>query len=616
MDIEGLKDVIDRMGDGRIRCIAVDTPVPSAFAHEILNANPYAYLDDAPLEERRARAVELRRVLPQSVLSEVDRLDPEAITEVTSHAWPDVRDADDLHDALQTLVALPESLGEPWQAHFDVLSAGRRAGRARDSETGRSWWVIAERAQAFALLFPDARFDTPLPDLGMLEVTREEALTALAHGWMTHVGPTTSAELAERIGVSLFDTDATLLRLEAAGTVLRGTFREPTVKLEWCERRLLARIHRLTLGRLRREIEPVTAADFVRWLCEWQHVAPGSQVTGERGLLEVLRQLQGFEAPASAWEPHLLRRRVLGYDPAVLDQLCLTGAVGWGRLSPHPATFDVAADDGSGPRRRVIPTSAAPITFFVRDEADWMTHRHGDGTSVPGLGTNAQAVLAFLRQTGASFFADIQRGVKQVKLKSEVEAALWELVAAGLVTADGFDNLRALIDPRRRAGQGSGKMSRPRHSTGRWSVLHAAAPPDRAAQIEATCRMLLGRYGVVFRELLARETMLPTWRELLLTFRRLEDRGEVRGGRFVTSFVGEQFALPIAVDSLRASRRQPPSAIEITLAAGDPLNLAGVLLPGERVPAIPGRFLTLRDGAVVDADTSDVGSRPWNVRPA
>jgi ATP-dependent Lhr-like helicase len=197
-----------------------------------------------------------------------------------------------------------------------------------------------------------------------------------------------------------------------------------------------------------------------------------------------------------------------------------------------------------------------------------------------------------------------------------VEAALWELVAAGLVTADGFDNLRALIDPRRRAGQGSGKMSRPRHSTGRWSVLHAAAPPDRAAQIEATCRMLLGRYGVVFRELLARETMLPTWRELLLTFRRLEDRGEVRGGRFVTSFVGEQFALPIAVDSLRASRRQPPSAIEITLAAGDPLNLAGVLLPGERVPAIPGRFLTLRDGAVVDADTSDVGSRPWNVRPA
>jgi ATP-dependent Lhr-like helicase len=472
----------------------------------------------------------------------------------------------------------------------------------------RAFWVTAERAPAFLTLFPDARFETPLPVLDVPAVTRDEALTTMAHGWMAHSGPVTAAELADRTGLTPFDADAALLKLEAAGTILRGQFRDRTSPgLEWCERRLLARIHRMTLGRLRREIEPVTAADFVRWLCEWQHVAPGSQTTGERGLLEVLRQLQGFEAPASTWESHLLSKRVLGYDPSALDQLCLTGVVGWGRLSPHPATFEVAG----GTRRRVIPTSAAPITFFVRDDADWMTPGQGDQAEVPGLCPNAAAVHAFLRRTGASFFADIVRGVRQ--LKAEVEAALWELVAAGLVTADGFDNLRALIDPKRRAGQGSGRTSRPRHSTGRWSLLHAGDMPERAAQLEATCRMLLRRYGLVFRELVAREAILPAWRELLLTFRRLEDRGELRGGRFVTSVIGEQFALPIAVESLRASRRRPPSGDPITLAAADPMNLVGILLPGDRVPAIPGRTLTLRDGMAVSGDKSEGRSQQFEV---
>jgi ATP-dependent Lhr-like helicase len=365
--------------------------------------------------------------------------------------------------------------------------------------------------------------------------------------------------------------------------------------VEWCDRRLLARIHRLTLGKLRREIEPVAAADFMRWLVAWQHVEPGTQVVGERGLLDVLRQLQGFEAPASAWESQILRRRVLNYDPAWLDHLCLTGAIGWGRLSPHPAVFEVAGGAG----RRVVPTSAAPITFFVRDDAEWMAPKGsvdssapGDGPpAVPGLSRNAGAVLAWLHRSGASFFPDIVRGVKL--LKAEVETALWELVTAGLVTADGFDNLRALIDPRRRAGQGSGRTARPRHSTGRWSLLHAGAVVGRAEQVEATCRMLLARYGVVFRELLVRESLLPTWRELLITFRRLEDRGEVRGGRFVSGLVGEQFALPIAVESLRASRRRPPAGAPVTVSAADPLNLAGVILPGERVPAISGRTIEI-----------------------
>ena len=326
---------------------------------------------------------------------------------------------------------------------------------------------------------------------------------------------------------------------------------------------MLARIHRLTVGMLRKQIEPVTAAAFMRWLMRWQHVAPGTQVTGERGTLEVLQQLQGFEIPANAWERQVLARRIADYDPKWLDQLCLTGAVGWGRLSPHPATVDMGTANGNGgpqaeaaPRqRRVIPTSVAPITFFVREEADWMIPRTPLRQAMrprrPGsfLSHGAQLVLEFLRQRGASFFADIVRGTG--KLKAEIETGLWELVAAGLVTADGFDNLRALIDPKRRAGQGSGRSTRPRHSSGRWALLHADVAAERNRAVEAACWMLLRRYGIVIRDLLARESNLPPWRELLMAFRRLEDRGEIRGGRFVDGFLGEQFALPVAVESVR-----------------------------------------------------------------
>ncbi len=635
LDLEGLKRVLTDIAAGRIRTVAADTVAPSAFAHEILNANPYAFLDDAPLEERRARAVEMRRMLPESVLEEVGRLDPAAIAEVTQDAWPEARDADELHDALLTLVALPEaaSAGEvaragapvptqaDWHNHFDQLSAASRAGRAEAS--GRSYWVAAERKRSFLAIFPEARLETELPDVDASAPSREDGLLALVTGWMMHSGPTTASELGETLGLAASDIEKTLLRLEAAGTVLRGSFtgaRPGTAgphEIEWCERRLLARIHRLTLGKLRKEIEPVTAAQFMSWLLRWQHLAPGTQLRGERGVLEALRQLQGFEVPANAWEPQVLARRVAEYDAKVLDQLCLTGAVGWGRLSPHPATLE----DSAGSRRRVVPTSVALITFFVREEADWMLPQRRanppQGTppgteDLRGLSHGARAVLEFLGQRGASFFADIVRGTE--KLKAEVETSLWELVAGGLVTADGFDNLRALIDPKRRGGQGGGRATRPRHSTGRWALLYGGlysglyggrsggldaadgAGAGRVRAVEATCRMLLARYGVVFRDLLAREAVVPTWRELLLAFRRLEDRGEVRGGRFVSGFVGEQFALPMAVESLRAQRRLPPAGETVTLSAADPLNLAGILLPGERVPALSGRTVTLRDG--------------------
>jgi ATP-dependent helicase Lhr and Lhr-like helicase len=607
LDIEGLERVLLDIREGRIQCLAVDTPVPSQFSHEILNANPYAYLDDAPLEERRARAVEMRRVLPEAVLSEVGRLDPAAIAEVCADAWPDVRDAEELHDALLSLVALPthgiwpgtrvgRKLQESvpaWNEYFELLAGERRAGRAWVGD--RTYWVAAERVKAFEQIFSDARFETHLPDLESAPKSREGVVLDLATGWMLHSGPVTVTELGGVLGLGAADAEKAMLRLEASGAVLRGQFTDASSgETEWCDRRLLARIHRLTLGTLRKQVESVTAAQFMRWLLRWQHVGPSSQVLGERGTLEILQQMQGFEAPANSWERQILSRRIADYDPKVLDQLCLTGAVGWGRVSPHPATLETVSPE----RRRVVPTSVAPITFFVREDADWMIpHREAGDEETRGLSPDAKAVMQFLRQRGASFFTDIVRGTG--KLKAEVETALWELVAGGLLTADGFDNLRALIDPKRRSGHGNGRSMRPRHSAGRWSLLYVGEPVDRARALEATCRMLLRRYGFVFREVLSRETILPKWRELLITLRRLEDRGEVRGGRFVSGFLGEQFALPVALESLRAQRNVPANGETVSVSAADPLNLVGILVPGERVAANSGRVVAFRDGVAV-----------------
>ncbi|MBI2682805.1 MAG: DEAD/DEAH box helicase [Acidobacteriales bacterium] len=603
MDLEGLRQVLRGLHSGEIKFLAVDTPVPSQFSHEIINANPFAYLDDAPLEERRARAVELRRTLPSAVLTEIGRLDPAAIAEVRAESWPDVRDADELHDVLQTLVALPVTeTSEDWPLHFAKLVAARRA--VRGIVADKEFWVASERVAAFHAMHPEARFD-PGPPLKEGPPTLEDALHSAVTGWLMHSGPVTANRLSVILNIRANEIFKALLRVEASGAALRGIFEgtadPPEADIEWCDRRLLARIHRLTLGALRKQVEPVPAATFMRWLLRWQHIMPGTQLAGERGLQQLLRQLQGFEVPANAWERQILARRFHDYKPELLDQLCLTGAVGWGRLSPHPATLETPATGA----RRVVPTSVAPITFYVRDEADWMASKrghHSEEDFAEGLSPAARQVFDMLRSRGASFFADIVRGTEPL-LKSEVETGLWELVAAGLVTADGFDNLRALIDPKRRAGQGRGKTARPRHSAGRWTLLHTYEARDHAKMLEATCRMLLERYGVVFRELLARESILPRWRELLITFRRLEDRGEVRGGRFVDGFLGEQFALPIAVDSLRALRNQPAVEEErITLSAADPLNLVGIVVPGDRVPAISGKFVSFRNGVYVSGE--------------
>jgi ATP-dependent Lhr-like helicase len=580
----------------------------------------------------------MRRILPESVLEEVGKLDPGAIEQVRAEAWPDVRDADELHDVLHTLVALPASvydighvgtgtharpaeqssatvgelqfarpdtrvraymddLSSNWKAWFEKLVNGGRA--VSVYANSNNYWIATERAKAFSAIFPDAVFETAPADIPQSVLSFDDATLALVTGWMGHIGPVTAHALAGLLGVPPAEIEKALLRMEASGAILRGKFTDPGMQeTEWCDRRLLARIHRLTVATLRKQIQPVTAAQFMRWLLRWQHVAPESQLQGERATLEVLRQLEGFEVPANAWERQVLSRRIADYDPKWLDQLCLTGAVGWGRLSPHPATLESSNGDQPN-RRRVIPTSVAPITFFVREDSDWMAP-HASLADAQGLSPVANQVFELLRQRGASFFADIVRATG--KLKAEIETGLWELVAAGLVTADGFDNLRALIDPKRRAGQGNGKSARPRHSSGRWAILHADSMVEHDRRAESVCWMLLKRYGVVFRDLLVRESNLPKWRELQLAFRRLEARGEIRGGRFVDGFLGEQFALPVAVESLRATRKLPPTGELVTISAADPLNLVGVVVPGERVPAISGRYVSYRDGVAIEAE--------------
>ena len=552
MDIDGLTGLLERMDEGSLRTVAVDTPEPSPFSHEILNANPYAYLDDAPLEERRARAVQLRRTLPSEDAASIGALDPAAIAQVAEESWPVVRDADELHDALLTLIVLPPI--DEWSGFFEELV---RAGRARVIE-GR--WVATERAD------------------------RVSDATAILRGWMDSIGPVTPAALAGRIGLTLSDVEIALGQLESEGQVLRGQF--SSTETQFCHRRILARIHRLTLGRLRREIEPVSAATFMRFLCRWQHLAPGAQLHGVDGLFQVLKQLQGYEISAAAWESTVLARRIANYDPEWLDRLCLAGEAMWGRLSPHPALETEGA-------RRVRPTRVAPLAIFLREDAARVLPAMAGRGPAP-LSHQANDVLAALEKRGASFFNELVR--ETGRLASEVEDGLWELVAAGRVTADGFENLRALIDPKRRRGEGRGRFARPRHAAGRWALLERG-PAEMNADFFAL--QLLDRWGVVFRDLLARETLAPAWRDLLVALRRMEARGEIRGGRFVSGFVGEQFARIEAVDLLRHIRRGGESQEQIDIALADPLNLTGIVLPGPRTSALAQGSLRLTDGVAL-----------------
>ncbi len=645
MDLEGLRGVLQGIDDQRIHVRAVESPVPSVFAHEILNANPYAFLDDAPLEERRARAVNLRRSMPMNFDGKMGTLDAGVIQSVVEEVWPSIRDADELYDVLQMVGWLPIQLAESWREELTALLADGRATPVRNRgekfpKNGQEiGWTTQEHLSKVQALFD--RFPNSLDSEGH---TPDFAVRYIVQGWMAHLGPLTSKELSKKLGLSLVLVQQALLALEGQGLILRGQFRSmkghehgeypnSPKEEEWCDRHLLARIHRRTVTVLRKEIEPVTAADFMRFLFRWQHCASGTQLHGEAGLREVVSQLSGFEAPSSSWESFILKRRVANYKPEWLDNLCLRGEVTWGRLTfPEAKRLIVTVDsssvlqnssgwslskqDGKATqfRKPLTPTSLAPISLVQREELHWILSvarpqsQQGLMRFQIPLSSVAQQVVECLRQRGASFFKDLLS--RTGHLAAEVEQALWELVAGGLVTADGFDPLRALLNPKRRRAEGKDRTRRPRHSAGRWDLLgvEVAYEEDEKSKKyhphELWAKQLARRYGVVFRDLLKRETLPVTWRELLLHYRKMEWRGEMRGGRFVEGFAGEQFALPEAVEALRAVRRDLHAGTqELILSASDPLNLVGIVLPGDRISAQVSKPLVFRQGMFFPQET-------------
>ena len=625
MDVDGFKETLERVGHGEIATVAVETPAPSPMAHEILNANPYAFLDDAPLEERRARAVALRRTDPD-LAQGIGALSPEALAEVKAQAWPDIRDPDELHDLLLTVILLPVREAEPWQRYAEELMAARRATVAKPAGgDGETFYVAAERLEEARAVLESFRVAPGAP-------AGEAALQRTVQGWMEISGPVTTEGLAARTGLPVESVVRALTALEVSGVVLQGRFSPgggTDAPVEWCERRLLSRIHRLTLGRLRREIHPVSGADFIRFLLRWQHVQPGSQLHGRDGVHQVVRQLQGMELPAPSWEQHVLPARMAVYDPADLEHLCLAGVLTWGRLRRDTGA---AEDDAAAARlwdaeplalrpppgktRRTAPTRSAPLAFVIREDLPHFLDPEAlDWRGLQGLSAAARDVAAYLEEHGASFLADIARGTGHVMVRTE--RALWELVTRGQVTGDGIAGLRMLLTPelkrkdsRRGGRKGAAERAMP---VGRWSLWRKGDPSAADSGAETLARQLLQRYGVVFREVLARETRCPPWRLLLQAYRRMEARGEIRGGRFVSGFVGEQYALPEAVEAVRNVRRLAPDKEPVIVSCTDPLNLVGILTPGPRVPVQSQQSIAYLNGT--PAEIGPLGNVLSRVQP-
>ena len=600
MDLKGLESVLAEVQAGTIEVHARDTLQPSVFAHQVLNAMPYAFLDDAPLEERRARAVSLRRALPEDA-RDLGALDQGAIEDESRNAWPPVRDADELHDALSVLGVMPledAARGHPQGDHdqvsqwFQELSRAGRAFRIEtDGEEGGEgpWvaWAPAEWAPQVAAVYPSAKWSPPLPEaVSSRDEDADEALLALVRGRAECWGPFTAGEMAAALDLGRGALEIALASMEVEGLVLKGRFRPGMDVEEYCDRRILARIHRSTIGRLRKQVEPVPPAAFLRFLLRWHHVYPGSQLQGEGGLLEAVETLQGFESACGAWEQELLPARVGGYTPAMLDRLCLEGEVVWGRLSRHE-------ENGNGGGRGPL-TRNTPVSIALRDALGWLLRDGSDG--IDGFDGAAGEALAYLDRRGASFLSEIVAATR--RLPADVEAAMWTLAAAGRVTSDSMEPLRRRIEGKQVHGR---RGSRARRWVGvrnrgysRWSLLEAAAPLEDSA--DSLARQLLRRYGVLCPELLAREANAPRWRDLVRILRRMEARGEIRGGRFVAGYVGEQFALPEAVEMLRAERSPEEEGRWVVVSACDPLNLVGVLTPGDRVAATLGNRVAFRDG--------------------
>jgi len=608
MDINGLVAVLRQIETGSIQCLARDLPEPSPLAHEILNAKPYAFLDNAPLEERRTQAVYLRRAGEASTNGELGILDAAAIEKVCAEAWPRATSADELHEALMLMGAMTDDEvrrvadnSTPW---LDLLTAEKRAGKLM---APAAFWITAERLPMLQTVYPDCRVE---PVLAAPESEREraweraEAVRELVRGRIEVAGPITARALMDFFQLPSAEIDSALLALEAEGFVLRGKFHPRTAETEWCDRRLLARIHRLTINRLRAEIQPVSVAEFQRFLLAWQRVSAEHRAEGPEGLRAVLDFLDGYGLPAAAWEPEALALRVIGYTPAWLDQLCLTGRTGWGRLTQNSTG------------RPSAPVRSSPVSLFARENLPhWLALSSRAETSE--FSPDTRLTLETLSRGGALFFGELIR--QSGLLASRVEQALAELTAQGYVTADSFEGLRALLVPEEKRAPFAPADRRRHHRAvtslefaGRWSLLQTpgvetdTAPrrngsANHEESIEAFARVLLRRYGVVFRRILEKESISVPWFELVRVYRRLEARGEIRGGYFISGVSGEQFALSEAIGSLRSIRKTPGNGDLIVISAADPLNLAGILTPGPRVAAISANRILLRDGIPIAA---------------
>ena len=471
-----------------------------------------------------------------------------------------------------------------------------RAAPPRSGWNEEALWCAAERQAVLQPLYPGVQVPPDSPQAKPLDP--ETAAAEMLRGHLDVRGPSTVADLARATALRAADVNLALIRLENEGFALRGHFTDPDGAQEFCARRVLTRIHAYTRQRKRREVEPVTPRDFIRFLLRWQHVTPDTRREGTRGVLAVVEQLQGFELAAGAWEKAIFPARVTGYRREWLDEACLDGGIAWGRLS-------VRGEPDELPRRGgLTPSRATPVTLTIRDDLPWLLRaaRGEHRPAEPGPGSTSD-VIGALRDRGALFPPDLEDLTG--RLPSEVEEALWDGVARGLVTADGFRAVRSLFA--RRAAQnapGRHRLRRGRQlssrTAGRWSLLPeppADCDPDDLA--EAVAEQLAARWGVVFRDLLARENLAVPWREVLWALRRMEARGTISGGRFVAGFSGEQFAHPDAVGMLREIRKRPLTGETILLSAADPLNLTGIVLPGPRIPALGTNSVSYTDGAVV-----------------
>jgi ATP-dependent Lhr-like helicase len=640
MDLDGLTALLKRLESGAVKIVARDLSAPSALAAEILNARPYAFLDDeGEVQNRRTQAVPARGFDDPQRAENLGRLDAEAIDTVREEAWPAPRDADEMHEALLLLGAVNagEAQCHGWNDWLDELAQANRTTLLFPSSSGKAavhgkqtpWcreaadegsnsrsrtpiptslpegdgfklWVAAEMLPLWQALHPGARLepciDAPA-EFAARAWTRDEALPEAVRLRLACAGVTDAAALAAMLAVPRTDIDIALSALEREGTAMRGRFTPGAMDEQWCDRRLLARIHRRTVQRLRREIEPVAPRDFMRFLFDWQHLAPDARLRGPDALAAVLAQLEGFEAAAGAWESQLLPARVADYDIAWLDALCGAGRVAWTRLR---------AAGGA----HAAPVRASPIVLLRRAQMPvWKALAASADAETPALSSRAQAVADFLARHGASFFAEIADGTRLLKV--ELEDTLGELVGAGMVGADSFAGLRALLQPAaRRSSTRHRRLARHTlggiEDAGRWSLVRRAAPPSPEANgipgeaLERIARVLLRRWGVVFWKLLEREAAwLPPWRELRRVYQRLEARGEIRGGRFVEGIAGEQFALPEAVATLRTIRKRDFDGALVSIGGADPLNLVGMILPGSKVPALATSRIVYRDGVPV-----------------